>query len=156
MNISQRELIFLDTSVILRYFLGDSIAKYIIENTSRFAINAVIFSETTFNLLKILYSEKHGEYKFYEMKTALSTRDHDVLQGYNIFQSFLEELQSENRLLFLPITLEIIRDASKIAAIYGLLPNDSLIAATCRHYGIPTIATFDEDFKRIPWLNILP
>ncbi len=70
MNISQRELIFLDTSVILRYFLGDSIAKYVIENTSRFAINAVIFSETAFNLLKILYSEKHGEYKFYNNENS--------------------------------------------------------------------------------------
>ncbi|MEM3505980.1 MAG: PIN domain-containing protein [Archaeoglobaceae archaeon] len=31
---------------------------------------------------------------------------------------------------------------------YGLLPNDALIAATCKHYGIRKIATFDRDFKR--------
>jgi len=28
---------------------------------------------------------------------------------------------------------------------YKLLPNDALIAATCRHYGIKRIATFDEE-----------
>ena len=25
-----------------------------------------------------------------------------------------------------------------------------------KHYGIDTILTFDEDFKRIPWLKVVP
>ncbi|RLI81692.1 ribonuclease VapC, partial [Archaeoglobales archaeon] len=36
-----------------------------------------------------------------------------------------------------------------------LLPNDSLIAATCKHYGIKKIATFDDDFKRVDFLEIV-
>jgi len=39
---------------------------------------------------------------------------------------------------------------------YNLLPGDALIAVTARHYGIDTILTFDEDFKRIPWLKVIP
>ena len=39
---------------------------------------------------------------------------------------------------------------------YSLLPGDALIAITARHYGIDTILTFDEDFKRIPWLKVIP
>ncbi len=39
---------------------------------------------------------------------------------------------------------------------YSLLPGDALIAITARHYGISTIATFDDDFKRIPWLKVIP
>ncbi|OWJ55788.1 hypothetical protein Pdsh_01400 [Pyrodictium delaneyi] len=39
---------------------------------------------------------------------------------------------------------------------YRLLPNDALIAATCRSHGIEAIATFDEDFKQIPWLKVIP
>ncbi|MDW7990456.1 MAG: PIN domain-containing protein, partial [Archaeoglobaceae archaeon] len=38
---------------------------------------------------------------------------------------------------------------------YGLLPNDALIAATCKRYGIKKIATFDEDFKKIDFLEFL-
>ncbi len=38
---------------------------------------------------------------------------------------------------------------------YGLLPNDALIAATCKHYGIKKIATFDEDFKRVDFLKVI-
>ena len=37
---------------------------------------------------------------------------------------------------------------------YKLLPNDALIAATCKAYDIKDIATFDEDFTRVPWLRI--
>ncbi len=39
---------------------------------------------------------------------------------------------------------------------FGLLPNDALIVSTCKHHGISTIITFDEDFKRIPWLKVIP
>jgi len=39
---------------------------------------------------------------------------------------------------------------------YSLTPSDALIALTCKHHRIDTIITFDEDFKRIPWLKVLP
>jgi len=38
---------------------------------------------------------------------------------------------------------------------YGLLPNDALIAATCKHYGIKKIATFDDDFNRVDFLEVV-
>ena len=38
---------------------------------------------------------------------------------------------------------------------YGLLPNDALIAATCKYYGISKIATFDEDFEKVDFLEIV-
>jgi predicted nucleic acid-binding protein len=39
---------------------------------------------------------------------------------------------------------------------YKLLPGDAIIALTCGHYGIGTILTFDEDFKRVPWIKVIP
>ena len=39
---------------------------------------------------------------------------------------------------------------------YRLAPRDAIIALTCRHYGISTILSFDEDFKRISWLKVTP
>jgi len=38
---------------------------------------------------------------------------------------------------------------------YHLLPNDALIAATCKYYGINKIATFDQDFERVDFLEII-
>ncbi len=45
---------------------------------------------------------------------------------------------------------------SRVMLRFGLLPSDAQIALTCRHYGIGTIATFDEDFRRVPWLRVVP
>ncbi|MEL9940907.1 MAG: PIN domain-containing protein [Ignisphaera sp.] len=39
---------------------------------------------------------------------------------------------------------------------FKLLPNDAQIALTCRHYDIDTILTFDNDFKRVSWLWMVP
>jgi len=39
--------------------------------------------------------------------------------------------------------------------LYGLLPNDALIAATCKHHEIRKIATFDPDFKRVDFLEVI-
>jgi len=38
---------------------------------------------------------------------------------------------------------------------YTLLPSDALIAATCKGYGITKIATFDKDFERVDFLEII-
>lgn len=39
---------------------------------------------------------------------------------------------------------------------YKLTPSDAIIALTCKHYGMNTILTFDEDFKRVSWLKVIP
>ena len=90
------------------------------------------------------------------MKSKIAMLDRDILEGYTILQDFLSELQRENKLVYLPITHEVVRETSNIATKYGLLPNDTLIAATCKHYNISVIATLDEDFKRLPRLKIIP
>ena len=52
------------------------------------------------------------------------------------------------------ITEEVVEITSSLASKYKLLPNDALIAATCKQYGIAKIATFDSDFERIDFLEV--
>ncbi len=63
------------------------------------------------------------------------------LQGYFIELEIDEEIKQA--------ALDVMRQ-------YELLPNDAIIVATCKHYNIDTIVTFEEDFKRIPWLKVIP
>ena len=44
---------------------------------------------------------------------------------------------------------------SEVIARYGLLPNDALIAATCKHHGIMKLATFNGDFKQVDFVEII-
>ncbi|MEA1924413.1 MAG: PIN domain-containing protein [Candidatus Altiarchaeota archaeon] len=65
----------------------------------------------------------------------------------------LDELMSALMIKIVkPAPLEIMFQIMKMS---GLLPNDALIAATCKFYGIKKIASFDEDFKRVDFLEIV-
>ncbi len=99
-------------------------------------------------------------YEYYKQRKIIRGR-YDLRkliakQGYpreviNAVDSFLKDLN-----------VEIVSDYFdynkyfQIVQEFKLLPNDAQIALTCRHYGIVTILTFDEDLKRIPWLKVIP
>ena len=75
-----------------------------------------------------------------------------AIESLNKFVSLLEEL-------YVKILADAETQPSQIDATMGnyrLSPRDAIIALTCRHYGIDTILTFDEDFKRVPWLKVVP
>ncbi len=38
---------------------------------------------------------------------------------------------------------------------YNLLPNDALIVATCRAYGISKVASFDGDLKNLDFIELI-
>ena len=80
--------------------------------------------------------------------------------GYEINEKFLEIIKRKVKIKGLDMfnkRVEIVkREAIEIIKNFGLLSNDALIAATCKHYGISMIITFDEDFKEIPWLQVIP
>ena len=57
--------------------------------------------------------------------------------------------------IILPIALGS-QEVIELIERYGLMPADSIIALTCRQHGINTTATFEEDFKGVPWLKVIP
>ncbi|MEM4615945.1 MAG: PIN domain-containing protein [Archaeoglobaceae archaeon] len=78
-------------------------------------------------------------------------------QGYGYCKKELGDFEK----LIQEFEIAILKDYQNISELrelmdsYRLLPNDALIAATCKHYGIKKIATFDEDFKRVDFLQVL-
>jgi hypothetical protein len=55
----------------------------------------------------------------------------------------------------LSVYLPVMTQQSSLASRYKLLPNDALIAATCKHYGIGKIASFDPDFEQLEFLELI-
>ena len=141
--------VFIDSNVVIRYFAGDRAAKGLLEpiiyGDAQGYINNIVFSEVLFVLIKLLAGRKA-----YELK-----KNPEIVK--NIFDKIRDYIQFLQQYFYeLEINEEIKQLASEVIRNHGLLPNDSLIAATCKHYGISTIATFDDDFKRIPWLKVVP
>jgi predicted nucleic acid-binding protein len=96
--------------------------------------------------------------KYYEVKGIYQVREIVRKHGLELVK---DELATLRRLLS-EYNVVVLQDEATIDEIhetmikYRLLPGDAIIALTCKHYGINIILTFDEDFKRVPWLKVIP
>ena len=146
---------YIDTSIILSILLEtekSDLAEQVIEKYSDWgfiisgiAVNEAIYVATyEYYKQKGMIKGKHGLRKLIKQ------------QGYPrevimLIDSILKDLG-----------IEVVNDYFnyqeyiKTITEYRLLPNDAQIALTCKHYNIDTILTFDEGFKRVPWLKVIP
>ena len=150
--------IFIDTSVFVRHYYGIEnslkLLNFVInENTG--VVSPNVIEETFF---KLLYMEterifgKTGKYSVREKFTRYREKFRPVSKYVN---DFLMDSVKSDFIELLIIDRQVLTGSVDIAFRYGLLPNDALIAATCKHHGIKKIATFDEDFKRVDFLEII-
>jgi len=134
--------LFFDSNILLFHLSGRDSATKLIENVEngrfRGCINDVVVSEVVYGFLRA----ETGLSPF-ELRKAITRIDVDLTLLRRLFELF--------RLLPCNYGINIL----EVMEEYHLLPNDALIAATCRSHGIKNIATFDEDFKRVDFLAIV-
>ena len=144
-----------DTNVFIQYLLdGDRVseAEKLLASSPDLAVTIGIIDEVEFVIIRRLAKKRLGIRSLKKLKEYIRSEGldfaSDALEKYtNMLQEFevtiLKDYAEPNELL------ETMKK-------YRLTPSDAIIALTCRHYGIDTILTFDEDFKRIPWLRVVP
>ena len=135
--------VFIDSSVFLDFLEGKERAKVLLSEHSCLegCINVVVFSEVLFVYIKAATGKKSYELKKKpELVKSVELNDIAELLGRYRTLDIGEAVKSE---------------AEGLITKYGLLPNDALIAATCKYYGINKIATFDSDFERVGFLEII-
>ena len=135
--------VFIDSSVFLDFLEGKERAKALLEEYSGLegCINAIVFSEVLF-----VYIKAETGKKSYELK-----KEPEFVKSVELGD--IAELLERYRTL--DIGEAVNSEAKGFITKYGLHPNDALIAATCKHHGIKKIATFDPDFKRVDFLEII-
>ncbi len=149
-------MILLDTNAIVYYLHRiepyASKVKQILVEEKDFAVSLRVIDEIIFTLMRLDALRKLNIKRLDQLREYI--RKHGVKEFANALND-VEELIEELGIIVLEDKgslgelLEIMRN-------YNLLPGDALIAITARHYGIDTILTFDEDFKKIPWLKVIP
>ena len=105
-----------------------------------------VMEESIYVGLALIYGARGSKLKK-EMSGGLNDESISFLRNLN---SFLKEFGI--RLINPPNDVKLL---DEIIEEYSLLPNDALIAATCKFYGIERIATFDEDFERVNFLEVV-
>jgi len=143
-----------DTNVFYNFLFETELTE---KATKIFELEEPLFTSfTVINETLYVISRKIAERKF-NIRSYRRFREFVSSNGY---EHFLEELTKFFSLLD-DLDITVLRDYQNVSEIwelmknYNLLPNDALIAATCKHYGIRKIATFDEDFKRVDFLEVV-
>ena len=149
------EKIVVDTNVLVNFFLKTGLIgkakdtiKYVLTKSTPIVFTNIL-EETTFILIREELTHK-GIERFYDQRNFIEKNGYESLFVYRKFIEFLTEFD----ILILENRCDI-EDFRNIMEKFRLLPNNALIAATCKHYGIKKIATFDEDFKRVDFLEIV-
>ncbi len=142
--------VFVDSSIILAFLAGQDERAYRIvrdiENRVIIGyINAIVVDEVIHGYLRLATGLSSKR-----IRQLMTKRDSKLI---GLIRSDVEPV------LGLFITLPTTSEPHEVIDViekYGLMPADSIIALTCKHQGINTIATLDRDFERVPWLKVIP
>lgn len=148
-------MIFVDTNIFYNILYETELtpkARRVVDLLVEPVTSVTVYNELLHVILRAYARRRYGIVSYYEFRRFFAGKGMDA---------FKEPMESIHRLLE-ELGVEILEDYQSIEELrnvitgYRLLPTDAQIAVTCKHYGIKTIATLDEDFKRIPWLKIIP
>ncbi len=110
-----------------------------------------VLNELVYVVSRKLAERKYGIRTYHEFRSLVAENGYNFcLQEIKSVKEFVDDLR-----ITLLSDYQDVNAVCRIMEKYRLLPNDALIAATCKHYGIRKIATFDEDFKRVDFLEVV-
>ena len=146
-------MILLDTNAIVYYLHRvepyASKVKNILVERRNLAVTLRVIDELVFTLIRL------DALRRLNIRRLDQLREYIKKHGIKEFASAMNDVEE----LIEELGIVVLEDKGSLGELlgamrsYNLLPGDALIAITARHYGIDTILTFDEDFKRIPWLE---
>ncbi len=149
-------MILLDANSIVYYLHRvepyASKVKLVLVEREDLAVTLRIVDEVVFTLIRLEAWRRLGIRKLDQL------RDHIRKYGLKEFNDVINDVEE----MIDKLGIIVLDDKGGLTELldtmrkYSLLPGDALIAVTARHYGIDTILTFDEDFKRVPWLKVIP
>ncbi len=146
---------FVDSNVFAYYIFKseytEEAARLLVEHED-LATSIRVIDEVVFLSIRRLALERLGLRRLDKIKAYISKH------GLNFATDKLSILRD----VITELDITILKDTADLEELfdtmirYNLTPSDALISLTCKHYGIDTIITFDEDFKRVPWLKVIP
>ena len=151
---------YIDSTVFLHLLLDEewadramSILEAVERGDATGYVSILVVEEVAFKLLFAKASEL-GVTRFWEFKKRLLKDKGFREECFKPLLKFNEYLNRLSGLAWIHVTWEDYRMGLEIAYKYGLLTADAIHAALALKLRVP-IATFDEDFKKVPGLTVV-
>jgi predicted nucleic acid-binding protein len=151
-----KEYTFVDSNVFIQLLYEGSRASKAEELLDKYPLlmtSIGVVDEVLHFIIRKEAMNKYGIRRAHDLRRLVRNKGIAFAKGsLDKFVSLLEEL-------YVKIVADAETQPSQIVNTmndYRLAPRDAIIALTCKHYGINTILTFDEDFKRVSWLKVKP
>ena len=146
---------FVDSNVLVYYIFESEYSNKATQLLTRhrdLATSIRVIDEVMFVSIRRLALERLGLRRLDEIKKYIAS--HGLSFAIDKLQTLTDVMEQ--------LEIVILRDSAELKQLlevmekYKLTPSDAVIALTCEQYNIDTILTFDEDFKRVPWLKVIP
>ncbi|NQE52481.1 tRNA(fMet)-specific endonuclease VapC [ANME-1 cluster archaeon GoMg3.2] len=148
--------IFIDSSVFVAHcMVGDETLVHLFEKGEELFSSPNVIEESFYKSLFLKTEQIYKKGGKYLLKEKYIKERANFEPIFKYFNEFVKRIIETGTLKILPLNAEISLRSIEISWKYGLLPNDALITATCKHHGITKIATFDSDFKRVDFLEVV-
>lgn len=147
-------MIFIDTNVFYNIFFDTKFSEFarrFIEKNHNLVTSSTVLNELIFVSVRDLCMERYGTKNYTSFKRFI------FANGYEPFEKEVETVfrfMNARGVSFVPVNDDI-NHWREIMLKYRLLPYDALIASTCLCNDIVQIATFDQDFRRVEFLQLV-
>jgi predicted nucleic acid-binding protein len=147
-------VIFIDTNVFYNAFFETRFshaARGFFDKNHRLVTSSTVIHELILVSVRDLCEERYGT------KNHTSFKRFIVDNGYGTFEKEIDAIFrfiDARRISLVPVNDDL-SQWREIMLKYRLLPYDALIASTCLCNKILKIATFDRDFRRVDFLEVV-
>ena len=148
--------IFIDSSIFVSHcMVADETFIHLLEKDGEIYTSPGVLEESLYKSLLLRCEEVYKRPDKHLLKARFEKEGENFEPVLHYFNDFLKRLSDIGTLTVVPVNASIFFLSLECSRKFRLLPNDALIAATCKHHGIDRIATFDSDFERVDFLEII-
>ncbi len=155
-TLQQGDRVFVDANIFVYHCNGTSSeCKQFLLRCSRKEIQGVTSTSVIAEVLhRLMIAEAVRKGYVSQKNPVKKLKSHpEIIKTLSDYVQDVKNLYDMN-LTILPLTPECIDESADIRRKEGLLTNDSLIVTTMKNAGITKLATNDNDFDHISWLEI--